>query len=107
MMVPELRSPLRHKQEKVMINEFNCALKPKTYTKIVQASIHEKYSIIIKLLSVQLELRELLSISGTVSARPLPITYLVGRTPFHGPAIQPIYQNVLEICLDVDNFYIG
>ena len=35
-----------------MINEFDCALKPKAYTKIVQASME---SIIIKLLAVQLE----------------------------------------------------
>ena len=39
MIVPELQSPLRHKQEKVMINEFDCALKPETYTNIVQASM--------------------------------------------------------------------
>ena len=39
MIVPELQSPLRHKQEKVMVNEFEHALKPKTFTKIVQASM--------------------------------------------------------------------
>ena len=39
MIVPELESPLRHKQEKVMINDFDCALKPKTCTKTVQASM--------------------------------------------------------------------
>ena len=46
------QGPLRHKQEKAMINEFDCALKPKAYTKIVQESIK---SIIIKLLAVRLE----------------------------------------------------
>ena len=48
MIVPELTVP----QEKVMINEFNCALKPTASTKIVQASMK---STVIKLLSVQLE----------------------------------------------------
>ena len=48
LIVPELTVP----QEKAMINEFNCALKPKAYTKIVQASMK---STVIKLLSVQLE----------------------------------------------------
>ena len=46
------QSPLRHKQEKEMINEFDCALKPKAYTKIVPASMK---SIIVNLLAVQLK----------------------------------------------------
>ena len=53
MIVAELldgQDPLRHKQEKGMINEFDCALKLKAYTKSVQASMK---SIIIKLLAVQ------------------------------------------------------
>ena len=36
------QGPLRHKQEKAMINEFECALKPKAYTKISPGT-HEKY----------------------------------------------------------------
>ena len=52
-----------------MINEFDCALKPKAYTKIVQASMK---IIIIKLLAVQLGKELFSSVSGTVSARPWP-----------------------------------
>ena len=46
------QGPPRHKQEKAMIKEFGCALKPKANTKIVQASMK---SIIIKSLAVRLE----------------------------------------------------
>ena len=37
-----------------MINDFDCALKPKAYTKIVQASM-KSITCIIKLLAVRLE----------------------------------------------------
>ena len=86
------QGPLRHKQEKAMVNEFGCALKLKAYTKAYIKSIT------IKLLAVQLEEN---------FARPWPICTVILLTPSHVPAIQPIYQNVLEICLEVDNFYIA
>ena len=52
MYIRDGQSPLRHKQEMAMINEFDCALKSKAYTKIVQASMK---SIIIKVVAIQLE----------------------------------------------------
>ena len=48
------QSPLKHKQEKAMINELDCVLKPKAYTKIVHVQASMK-NIIMKLLSFQLE----------------------------------------------------
>ena len=87
-----------------MINEFDCALNPKAYTKIVQASMK---SITIQLLAVRL--KENYCHQFQVRFPPglgLSVLWSFGRLPMV-PAIQPIYQNVLEICLEVDNFYIG
>ena len=64
-----------------------------------------------KLLSVQLEE----NYYGTVSARPLPIcahgavsVILSDAFPWSQPSSQSTkLQSVLEICLDVNDFYIG
>ena len=71
-----------------MINEFDCALKPKAYTKIVQAS---KKSIITKLLAVQVGKELFSSVSGKVSARPWPICTVILSEAF--PWFQPSSQS--------------
>ena len=68
--------------------------------------IHEKYSIIIKLLSVQLEENYYQFQVRFLPGFCLSVCDLVRRLAMV-PAIQPIYQNVLEVCLDVANYYIG
>ena len=68
-----------------MINEFDCALKPKAYTKIVQLGIHQK--IIIKLLAVQLEDNYFHQFRyGSVRPWPIRIAILSDSlNPSHGP----------------------
>ena len=79
-----------------MINEFDRALKPKAYTKIVQASMK---SILL------FDLKRIIFISFRQGFHQVLDCLSV---PSHAiQPIQPIYQNVLEICLEVDNFYIG
>ena len=79
-----------------MINELDCALKPKAYTKIVQASMK---SVIIKLLSVQLEENYFHQFQVRfLHARPWSICTVILSDAFPlVPALQSIYQNVLEI----------
>ena len=71
-----------------MINEFDCALEPKAYTKIVQASMK---SIIVKLPAVQLGKELFSSVSGTVSGRPWPICTVILSDTF--PWSQPSSQS--------------
>ena len=54
MIVPELRRPLRHKQENVDDKRIRLCFETEDLHQDCPG-IHEKYSIIIKLLSVQLE----------------------------------------------------
>ena len=98
-----------HKQKKAMVNEFDCTLKPKAYTKIVQASMKSIINVI-KLLAFDLERIIFISFRYAFH-QALACLYcdLIGRLPMLPmvPAIQPIYQNVIENCLEVDNFDIG
>ena len=91
MIVADEQGPLRHKLEKAMtINEFDC-----TFMK----------SIIITCLLFSLKRVIFIIFSSDVVFARL-ICDLVDV--FHDfPWFQPIYQNVLETYLEVDNFYIA